>query len=480
MPGFHARTILPAVLCVALGAASCLRLECSPLDTTCSPGALLLSVALLNTCETTEFVTYAGGAGSNPIAYVIQTANFDYVAVGSASEGFGEPLNAHTGGGVNDIWISRYGQSGELLWSTFYGSALQDDGQHVLELADGSLIVTGDANAGFGTPLNPHQGNTDMAILRLSADGALIWNTFAGSPALDRGEAAVLRPDGLFWVAGRAGADFTGSAGTPFAAYTGSASMAAAVLFDDAGTPSFNALLGPAGDTAAFTSAALFENSAVFGGFAAADFGSPVNPHSGGFNDTYVQALTNTPTPALGNSTFFGGTTAEIHDDSTRLPSNELVTVGGSLGTAGAPIRGFSGGFDMALEKFSSSGDRIFNTYLGGAGNDTPEGSSALSDGSSVVTGRSTASWGAPLRAFQGSTAEVTIARLQATGELISSTFYGDGGNSGGNTVTGTCDGGLLVSGESSGEFTGLDPALSPHTNLAEDSFLLKLPPGEL
>ncbi|MCR9142085.1 MAG: hypothetical protein NXI24_07520 [bacterium] len=473
-------------LLIAGDQARCLEsYECRDGEILCDLQAYLAVYALLNSCSTTSFSTYQGGAGADRVKHIIQTANFGYVAVGSADQSFGAPLNPHSGG--TDQWIARFDQNGNLLWHTFFGSAGADAAEHVLELADGSLMVSGFAAGSFGAPINAHAGAADMTLMKLNANGGLIWNTFFGTAMADGGGEAILRPDGLIWYLGVSAGSLVGNAGTIISGVPGGSRMGAAILIDANGAPSLYGLLGPGAGTAEFRSGAATDTGIIIVGQSTAGFGTPINGHSGGGDDDiYLQALTNEASPQLGGSTFLGAGGADVSQDVVELSTKEVLIVGRSAATTGAPINAHSGGADMTVVKLTASGVYSYHTYLGQAGTDRAFGTAEITNapqdtglnGSLIVAGHSDATWGSPLKPHIGGD-DFTLARLTASGTLTTNSFYGSSGIDQAFAMTATCDGGVVMAGVSAGEFSGVGVPVNAHSAGTEDAAILKLAPGE-
>ena len=255
--------------------------------------------------------------------------------------------------------------------------------------------------------------------------------------------------------------------------------MAAAVLLDTNGTPVLNGLLGPAGNVAAFRTGVATPNGAVLVGVSDTNFGAPTNAHSGLGNDIFLQQISNDlPSPQLGAFSFFGTTGADISTDSAYLTTNELVIVGRAANGVGLPLRAHSGGDDFIVIKLNSSAGRVFHTYLGQAGVDRAASTIVQADGTIVVVGQSDASWGAPLNAYNGS-ADWSVVKLTADGQLSSNTFFGSVGIDQADSVARTCDGGTIIAGGATNTLSGAPPVVNSHSGTTEDGALIKLLPGE-
>lgn len=344
-------------------------------------------------------------------------------------------------------------------------------------VADGSLLISGFGAGSFGTPINAYAGGNDMVLLKLNANGGLIWNTFFGAAGNDAGGEAILRPDGLIVYLGVASGVLTGNVGVSASGSTGGATMGTALVLDSNGAVSFNGLLGPAGNTAEFRSGVAATNGIIVAGQAGADFGTPVNAHSALGDDWYIQQLTYDTTPNLGFGTFLGAGGADVSQAAVALSTNEILVAGRSFNTTGTPLNAHSGNADITVMKLDASGNRIFHTYFGQAGVDRAFGAAELTNGSLVVAGHSDASWGSPATPFIGGI-DFAVARLTNTGALAENRFYGSSGTDQAFSLAATCDGGIVMAGDASGQFSGLGVPVNAYTAGGEDGVILKLAPG--
>jgi len=99
------------------------------------------------------------------------------------------------GAGRFDGWAFKLDQSGELLWEKTFGGTKKDRFDCVTVLSDGSLVISGD-----GTPEDREQ--LDAWIIKLSAEGELIWERHYGGEGRDEARFIDALSDGGFAVAG--------------------------------------------------------------------------------------------------------------------------------------------------------------------------------------------------------------------------------------------------------------------------------------
>jgi hypothetical protein len=119
--------------------------------------------------------------------------------------------------------------------------------------------------------------------------------------------------------------------------------------------------------------------------------------------------------------------------------------------TWGSPLRAYNASSDAFAAKLDSSGNLIWNTFLGGSGSD--EGSAIAVDGSGniYVAGYSYATWGSPVRAYCAGCpdSDAFAAKLDSSGSLTWNTFLGGGQSDQGSAIAVDGDGNVYIAGSS-------------------------------
>ena len=88
-----------------------------------------------------------------------------------------------------DAFAAKFSSAGALLWSTFLGGTGADNGAGVASDASGNLYFTGDTTSGdfptSGAFDSIANGDRDAFLVKLSANGSMVWSTFFGGSARD-------------------------------------------------------------------------------------------------------------------------------------------------------------------------------------------------------------------------------------------------------------------------------------------------------
>jgi len=196
---------------------------------------------------------------------------------------------------------------------------------------------------------------------------------------------------------------------------------------------------------------------------------------------------------ALVYSTFLGGTGEDnVYGLALDTSANVYVTgwtQSSDFPTAQAYQLLRMGGGDVFVTKLNSSGSRlIYSTYLGGTSNDIAGGITADNRGWAYIVGASASSNFPAINGYSSTNngsfvfGDVIVARFDAFGQLLSSTFLGGAGNDVGTDIALGKDGSIYVCGyTSSWNFphpSGFDPDLNVSgSGFATDAFVAKFDP---
>ncbi len=335
--------------------------------------------------------TFLGGTGSDTgFGSTIDDSGNLYV-VGDSLATWGTPLRAYTAG--TDAFVAKLnGANGTLTWHTFLGGSSSDSARAIALDADGNLYVGGQSAATWGTPVRAHTLLGDIIAVKLSTDGALIWNTFLGGSGTETGSGIALDSVGNVYVVGTSGATW----GSPVRAYT-LGTDPSVVKLDSSGALIWNTFLGGSGiDTGQAIEVDSAGNVYVSGN-SGATWGAPVRAYTSG-NDAHASKLDNSG--ALIWNTFLGGSGSEtglaIEIDS----GGNVYVSGNSNADWGAPVMAYSVGTDAMAVKLDSSGALIWNTFLGGSGTDSGTSLEVVDSAYVYISGGGSATWGAPVRAY--------------------------------------------------------------------------------
>ncbi len=284
----------------------------------------------------------------------------------------------------------------------------------------GTVTVTGYTNSVVfpttpGVVQTVYGGQQDAFVARFSATGQRIWATYYGGSGQDQGLGIAVGPNGMAYVAG----------------YTVSSNLPVQNAFQSTNAGSGDGFL------ASFNPDGTLNWATFWGG-------------------TQNDQLTAIAYSATSGDLYVAG----------RTFSNGLATLGPNA---------VAGNRDMLVGRFTTSGQRIWSTYLGGTLDDQATGIAVGPNESIYVAGLTTSTGLATTNAHQTANAggnDAFLAKLTAQGQREWSTYYGGSGTDAANAIVALPAGGAVITGQStSTNLNLLNPAQSNAGGL-NDAFL--------
>ncbi len=414
-----------------------------------------------------QWNTFMGSSGLD-YGYSIAVDGSGNVYVAGDSYGtWGSPINAYAGRW--DAFVAKLDNNGVLLWHTFLGSELDDEGRSIAVDGNGNVYVGGFSYATWGSPVNTYTGLWDAFAAKLDNSGALIWNTFLGSSTTDYAFSIVVDGSNNVYVAGSSGATW----GMPVSSHAGNNDAYVAKL-NDSGTLLWNTFLGSSANEVIQSIVIDGSGYVYLVGYGGANWGSPVNPHSGnGSIDAFAGQLNNSGT--LLWNTFLGSEGTDFGHSIAVDYSGNLYLAGESDAAWGSPVNAYAGLWDAFATKLNNSGVMQWHTFQGSSGTDYGQSIAVDASGEVFLSGRSDATWGMPINSHAGGN-DAYVAKLNNAGALQGNTFLGSSGTDWGQSIAvdAACE--VYVSGRSDATW---GVPINAHAG-NQDAFITKLASDDL
>jgi hypothetical protein len=171
--------------------------------------------------------TFYGSSSNDYSTGIVFDADYLYIAGYSQNSWKAQgkaPLNAHSSGTNNDIFVLKLRKGGGFEWNTFYGSTSDDISGNITLTSTGNIYVSGYSAAtwdGDAPPQRAYRGAYDVFIIELNNSGMYLWHTFYGSTFDDKLASVVTNTSGDVYVTGNSSATWNVDATSPLHAYTG-------------------------------------------------------------------------------------------------------------------------------------------------------------------------------------------------------------------------------------------------------------------
>ena len=218
--------------------------------------------------------TFLGQTGIDFGRGIGTDASGNAYVTGYSAATWGAPIAPLTFKGGYDAFVAKLDTYGYRQWNVFLGASLYDYGYGIAVDGNGNSYVGGMSWSTWGSPIDAFGGGgRDAFAAKVSANGALLWNTFLGGTQYDYGYAIAIDAGGNSYVTGSSSSSW----GTPFRTFTGGDDAFVAKL-DAGGHRQWNGFLGGVYEDAGRGVAADASGSAYIAGYSDSTWGAPVRP----------------------------------------------------------------------------------------------------------------------------------------------------------------------------------------------------------
>lgn len=419
------------------------RTRSARLDYRCSPGRrtltleplesrLLLAAASLADLSTVSWSGSLGGTQYDEVRAAAADPDGNLILVGTSfSSGWVAGGHDTTWGGDGDAFVVKISPEGAPLWSTYLGGTLDDGAAGVAVDADGNIYVagwtrsTGWISGGYDTT---YAGFGDGFVVKLSPTGAYLWGTYVGGSDWDAISAIALDENGNIYVAGTTSSSGWIRGGFD-SSYNGGTFDAFAAKLTTTGQFVWSTYLG--GSQRDYAFALAFAEGAVYvaGRTSSPDWmvaGEDLT--YGGSYDGFLVRLSSTGQRVW--STYLGGS-AEDAALAVAASQNAIYVAGRTASSdwsSQSPLIGPQGSQDAFILAMRPDGQTLWYTYLGGTGDDSATSAAVGNDGT-ILAGGQTAlvDWaGGRILGSSGGGSEGILLRLSTTGQLLTSDVLGE------------------------------------------------------
>lgn len=383
--------------------------------------------------------SYGGSQNDSPnIIIPIETG---YVVAGTSDSQDGE-RTAHLGEG--DFWILNLSKTGEIVWEKTYGGSRDDVPYSIQQTQDGGYVVAGRTQSADGNVTGNH-GDYDAWVIRLSADGSLVWQKSLGGSQYEHLLSIENTQDNGFIAAGCSNSsdgDITGNYGDLDAWLIKLASNGTIEWQKNYG--------GSKRDIANNVKVTTDGGFIVAGNSFSHDHDLT---HNQGGSDFWVTKLD--PVGTLVWQKTFGGTKNESAYYVQQARDQGYIVVGRSESNDG-DVTGNHGGYDFWVVKLSHDGEIEWEKSVGGSQDDEANSVVQDDDGGYIVSGGSASSDG-DVTGNHGDS-DYWMVKLSPDGTMEWQKSLGGTAYDYGQSVSKTHDGGHIMAGESQsadGDVTG-------------------------
>ncbi|HLP93895.1 MAG TPA: T9SS type A sorting domain-containing protein [Saprospiraceae bacterium] len=167
-------------------------------DVTGNQGFIDVWAVRIDSLGEIEWQTSIGGSALD-IAYAVDVCTDGGYIIAGESQSNDKDVSANFGS--SDYWIVKLSAEGKIVWERTYGGSLLDRPNDIKQTIDGGYVVIGQSNSSDGDITNAH-GGFDFWILKLDALGNIVWQQSLGGTNNDFGRSVTLLNNGSFVFSG--------------------------------------------------------------------------------------------------------------------------------------------------------------------------------------------------------------------------------------------------------------------------------------
>lgn len=138
-----------------------------------------------------------GGSQDEVAKDVVELPGGDLLVLGSTSSVDGDVTGNH---GAEDVWLVRLDANGQIIWTRTFGGSLSESAERLLSTGDGFLVAGYSQSADGDVPFN--RGDFDYWVFKIDASGNLLWSNTYGGTLADWAYSITAADGGRFFVAG--------------------------------------------------------------------------------------------------------------------------------------------------------------------------------------------------------------------------------------------------------------------------------------
>ncbi len=125
-------------------------------------------------------------------AYCIEQTNQGYMVAMYIYDGAGL-TNSH---GIGEIWVLNIDTIGNIIWDKCFGGSVAEEPRKIVQGPDNYYFLYGYTGSTDGDVQSPHNGESDLWLVKMDSVGEIIWERCYGSPGPEEPKDFILTPDG--------------------------------------------------------------------------------------------------------------------------------------------------------------------------------------------------------------------------------------------------------------------------------------------
>jgi hypothetical protein len=155
-------------------------------------------VIKLNASGVKQWSNYYGGSFTDTAYDAIQTEDDGYIIIGSSDS---DDVDITNNRGSYDFWILKISANGTLVWEKSFGGSEIDEAHAISQATDGNYLIVGDTRSN-DLDISQNNGAADLWIIKITPEGTLLWEKTLGGSSFDVGRSISKTQDNGFLISG--------------------------------------------------------------------------------------------------------------------------------------------------------------------------------------------------------------------------------------------------------------------------------------
>jgi len=413
--------------------------------------SLLLFQLTLAQAPIIEWQKTIGGSESEALYSLQQTADGGYILGGQSLSGAnGDKTEANFGGW--DYWVVKLDANGNIVWQNTIGGPDGDSIRLIQQTVDGGYIIGGISKSGISSDkTEANIGGWDYWVVKLDANGNIVWQNTIGGSSDDYIRSIQQTADGGYILGGRS---MSGISGDKNEAGPGDWDWWV-IKLDGSGTIVWQNTIGGSGYDELFSIRQTNDGKYIIGGYSASGASGDKSEASFGYWDWWVIIIDET-----GQTIEFEDTIVGNNYD--YLTSLELTSDGGYIvggySMSGAffdKTQNSRGVNDYWAVKLKNDGSIAWQNTIGGSGEDKMYSIYQTLDGGYLLGGSSQSAVSGDKTEANRGDYDYWIVKLDQWGNIYWQKTIGGNDSDELWSVKSTADGGYILGGYTTSGISG-------------------------
>jgi len=386
-----------------------------------------------------SFVKTFGGSNNESGRSVVATQDGGYAVLGYSQSIDGD---VPTGQGAiqYDSWLLKFDAQDNLQWQKVFGGSKDDKTYQIIETSDNGFAIIGASKSNDGSLTN-NQGFEDVWLLKLTANGAISWQTTTGFSGSDQGYSLTQTADGGYFVGGILDVSASGGQGNSKTLQRHAGGDYWAIKYSANGTVEWRKYFGGTNTDTCYAVIELADGYVLAGSSDTNDV--DVTNNKGSYDFWLVKI--NKSGSLVWEKSFGGKEIDEAFSMLKTADNNILVT--GDTRSSDQDVSKQQGASDIWLIKVSPDGNLLWERTYGGTGFDAARAVFETTEGQYIVAGNTRSMDG--INSENKGANDVWLLKLSSSGSLIWQKSIGGSGIDLAFGLTQLQDKSIIIVGES-------------------------------